>query len=77
LTPPPPPSPPPSCDKKLLELGWQERTPWEEGLRKTIDWYLTHANRDYWMHGDMELALDAHPTLQLPSFGSTTLPALD
>ena len=27
-----------SCDKKLLELGWQEKTPWEEGLKKTVDW---------------------------------------
>lgn len=37
-----------SCDKKLLELGWQENTTWEEGLKKTIDWYLKHATREYW-----------------------------
>ena len=48
LTPAPLVPPACSCDKKLLELGWQETTPWEEGLRKTIDWYLKHANRDYW-----------------------------
>lgn len=65
-----------SCDKKLLELGWQEHTTWEEGLKKTVDWYLKHANREYWMHGDMELALDAHPTLQVPSFGSTAFPGI-
>lgn len=102
----------PSCDKKLLELGWSEKTPWEEGLKKTVDWcgararvpaswrccssqactpraaaphlvpppsalsqplplcrYLKHAKRDYWTHGDMELALDAHPTLQVRSGG--------
>jgi len=23
---------------KLAELGWRERTSWEVGLRKTIDW---------------------------------------
>jgi UDP-glucose 4,6-dehydratase len=23
---------------KLGSLGWQERTSWEEGLRRTIDW---------------------------------------
>jgi UDP-glucose 4,6-dehydratase len=23
---------------KLGSLGWQERTTWEDGLRKTIDW---------------------------------------
>ena len=33
---------------------------------------MQHASRDYWMHGDMELALDAHPTLQVPFLGSTT-----
>ncbi len=37
-----------SCDQKLLALGWQETTPWEEGLRKTIDWYLKFAKREYW-----------------------------
>ena len=37
-----------SCDKKLLKLGWQEKTSWEEGLRKTVDWYLQNAKRDYW-----------------------------
>lgn len=131
-----------SCDKKLLQLGWQEKTNWEDGLRKTVDWYLKNATRDYWCaaavlispdalsscnvtgclsawllqslenyccsgllsvvaaagtatlpqhaqvaaadlallptfllpchrsHGDMELALDAHPTLQVPYMGS-------
>lgn len=55
------------CDKKLLELGWSENTPWEVGLRKTVEWYLKNGTRDYWNHGDMELALEAHPTLQLAS----------
>lgn len=126
--PPAAPLPPHSCDKKLLELGWQEQTPWEEGLKKTVDWYLKHAKREYWWvqrgrslgyaraarawqrgstyhlqrsvlcgaallpapchlicaplplpptcrtHGDMELALDAHPTLQVPYMGSTAVP---
>ena len=106
------PCSPRSCDKKLLKLGWQEKTSWEEGLRKTVDWYLQNANREYWCaaaagaggqvgsgsrwrsgtlvalppthpllechpfrrsHGDMELALDAHPTLQQPVFGSANL----
>ena len=25
---------------KILELGWRPRTPWEIGLRKTVEWYL-------------------------------------
>lgn len=28
------------CDTKLNQLGWKERTTWEDGLRKTVDWYL-------------------------------------
>ncbi|KAK3152560.1 hypothetical protein QOZ80_2BG0160720 [Eleusine coracana subsp. coracana] len=44
-------------DVKLKKLGWFERTPWEEGLRKTIEWYL--ANPDFW--GDVSGTLVAHP----------------
>ncbi|CAN6443600.1 unnamed protein product [Victoria cruziana] len=29
-------------DKKLKNLGWSVRTSWEEGLRKTIEWYISH-----------------------------------
>ncbi len=31
---------------KILSLGWRPRTPWIEGLRKTIQWYL--ANEWWW-----------------------------
>ena len=30
---------------KILALGWRPRTPWIEGLRKTIEWYL---NNEWW-----------------------------
>jgi len=23
---------------KLAELGWKEKTSWDEGLKKTVDW---------------------------------------
>ena len=49
------------CDKKLAGLGWTERTRWEDGLRKTVDWYLKHGFGAYWEHGDVENALRAHP----------------
>jgi UDP-glucose 4,6-dehydratase len=49
------------CDKKLGALGWKETTPWEEGLRATVDWYLKHGFGAYWEHGDVENALRAHP----------------
>jgi len=46
-------------DQKLKRLGWAERTPWEEGLKKTIEWYTT--NPDYW--GDVSGALLPHPRM--------------
>lgn len=49
------------CDKKLAGLGWTERTKWEDGLRRTVDWYLKHGFGAYWEHGDVENALRAHP----------------
>jgi UDP-glucose 4,6-dehydratase len=50
------------CDNKLGTLGWKECTDWEEGLRKTVDWYLKHGFADYWDNGNVEAALQPHPT---------------
>nr|XP_024365288.1 trifunctional UDP-glucose 4,6-dehydratase/UDP-4-keto-6-deoxy-D-glucose 3,5-epimerase/UDP-4-keto-L-rhamnose-reductase RHM1-like isoform X1 [Physcomitrium patens] len=44
-------------DKKLIDLGWQERTSWVDGLQKTKDWYTSHP--DWW--GDVSGALVPHP----------------
>ncbi|KAA6427761.1 MAG: GDP-L-fucose synthase 2, partial [Trebouxia sp. A1-2] len=49
------------CDKKLGMLGWTEKYTWEEGLKKTVDWYLEHGLAAYWEHGDVEVALRPHP----------------
>jgi UDP-glucose 4,6-dehydratase len=46
-------------DQKLKNLGWSERTTWEEGLRKTMEWYTTHP--DWW--GDVAGALLPHPRM--------------
>lgn len=27
---------------KILELGWRPKTSWIEGLKKTIEWYLSN-----------------------------------
>ncbi|PSS20984.1 UDP-4-keto-6-deoxy-D-glucose 3,5-epimerase/UDP-4-keto-L-rhamnose 4-keto-reductase [Actinidia chinensis var. chinensis] len=48
-------------DQKLKRLGWEERTSWEEGLKRTLDWY-TH-NPDWW--GDVTAALHPHPRASL------------
>ena len=50
------------CDNKLLSLGWKETTTWEEGLKKTIDWYLKNGFGNYWDNGNVEAALQPHPT---------------
>ncbi|KAL6985102.1 Rhm1p [Sarracenia purpurea var. burkii] len=44
-------------DQKLKKLGWKERTPWEEGLKMTMEWYTKNPN--WW--GDVAAALHPHP----------------
>lgn len=52
--------------QKLNNLGWSERTSWEEGLRKTMEWYVK--NPDWW--GDVSGALVPHPRmLMMPGLG--------
>ncbi|OMO61469.1 NAD-dependent epimerase/dehydratase [Corchorus capsularis] len=46
-------------DQKLKTLGWYEKTSWEEGLRKTMEWYVS--NPDWW--GDVSGALLPHPRM--------------
>ncbi|KAJ6801699.1 trifunctional UDP-glucose 4,6-dehydratase/UDP-4-keto-6-deoxy-D-glucose 3,5-epimerase/UDP-4-keto-L-rhamnose-reductase RHM1-like [Iris pallida] len=48
-------------DQKLKNIGWSEKTQWEEGLRKTLEWYT--ANPDWW--GDVTGALLPHPRMQM------------
>ncbi|KAK5813961.1 trifunctional UDP-glucose 4,6-dehydratase/UDP-4-keto-6-deoxy-D-glucose 3,5-epimerase/UDP-4-keto-L-rhamnose-reductase RHM1-like [Gossypium arboreum] len=46
-------------DQKLKNVGWSERTIWEEGLKKTIAWYTK--NPEWW--GDVAGALLPHPRM--------------
>uniref|UniRef100_A0A7N0SVV8 UDP-glucose 4,6-dehydratase n=1 Tax=Kalanchoe fedtschenkoi TaxID=63787 RepID=A0A7N0SVV8_KALFE len=46
-------------DQKLKNLGWAERTTWEEGLKKTMVWYTQNPN--WW--GDVSGALLPHPRM--------------
>ncbi|KAK9688710.1 hypothetical protein RND81_09G005800 [Saponaria officinalis] len=46
-------------DEKLKNLGWSERTHWEEGLKKTMEWYTS--NPEWW--GDVSGALLPHPRM--------------
>lgn len=47
----------------LTKLGWSQKVGFEEGLKLTKEWYLSHAN--YW--GDISGVLSAHPTLDRQS----------
>ena len=46
---------------RLRSLGWEEHVSWEEGLRKTIDWYVKNPNN--WSSQLVEAALVAHPRM--------------
>jgi dTDP-glucose 4,6-dehydratase len=34
------------CSKIKAELGWKSETPFEQGISKTVDWYVGH--REWW-----------------------------
>jgi UDP-glucose 4,6-dehydratase len=42
---------------KLFELGWREEVEWEDGMRKTFEWYQKNSIR----YGNIDQALVAHP----------------
>lgn len=43
---------------KLNALGWKPQTPFDEGLKETIEWYRNNPNN--W--DNIENALVAHPS---------------
>ena len=47
----------------LPVAGWKERTSWEVGLKKTVEWYLEHGFDSYWNSADVEQALAPHPVM--------------
>ena len=49
------------CDQKLNKMGWQEEVEFEEGLKKTVEWYLYNGFSSYWDDAEVEQALRAHP----------------
>jgi len=44
---------------RLNAIGWRETTPWEDGLRRTVAWYLRHPT--HWHPADVESAIVPHP----------------
>ena len=50
-----------TIDNSALEaLGWKELMPWEEGLKRTVEWYKTYSVR----YANIEQALVAHPRIE-------------
>ncbi|KAK3026879.1 hypothetical protein RJ639_042006 [Escallonia herrerae] len=52
-------------NQKLKNLGWSQRTTWQEGLKKTTEWYTSNAG--WW--GDVSGALLPHPRRLMMAFG--------
>ena len=42
---------------RLFSLGWREQVSWEDGLKRTFDWYKLNSAR----FGEIDSALVAHP----------------
>ena len=42
---------------RIYELGWRQNVYFEEGLKKTVEWYANH--QDYW--DNVDYALEPHP----------------
>ena len=47
---------------KLVQLGWQPEVTFEDGLRRTVEWYAVHC--DNWTTQQLQGALVPHPRLQ-------------
>jgi UDP-glucose 4,6-dehydratase len=50
-------------DEKLRQLGWKPRVDWEEGLRRTFEWYRDANLGAYWNENKISEALKPHPVL--------------
>ncbi|GFZ08211.1 rhamnose biosynthesis 3 [Actinidia rufa] len=60
-------------DQKLKRLGWEERTSWEEGLKRTMDCLPSDDNcfLHYKMRGEKEGNLDSSSCLKFLIYGKT------
>jgi len=48
-------------DQKVRKLGWTQKVSFDEGIKKTIDWYRNCNLTAIWGDNIVDLALKAHP----------------
>lgn len=50
---------------KLRKLGWEQKVGWEEGLKRTADWYVKYVINDPkpWWETNLDGALVPHPRI--------------
>lgn len=51
--------------QKLCDLGWQQKTPFDQGLKITVDWYRKYGER-WW--GNIDNTLGTFPVVKSPPF---------
>ncbi len=62
--------------KKLSELGWSAKTPFDVGLQRTVEWYLNYAiPESYWSHDhNISIGLENNVSKTLSITNDDTLP---
>jgi dTDP-glucose 4,6-dehydratase len=50
---------------KLFELGWKEKVSFDEGMKRTVEWYTKNDISKIWGDKTAIIALEAHPQFHL------------
>jgi len=50
--------------KKLFDLGWVEEVSFDEGLKRTVEWYRANDIEKIWGDKTISQALEAHPSIR-------------
>lgn len=50
---------------KLFELGWKEKVSFDDGLKRTVEWYTKNDISKIWAQNTVSIALEPHPQFNL------------